>query len=332
MIACGADGFVDVIEAAVQDEVGLEPTPAKRALGSALARNLTGISLGDFLRKFPDSDACFRHIFSVKYGDAPVCPQCGSSPRWYRVGSTQGFAPMCCFGVRVHPLSNTLFAKTRVPLHKWFYAMLHFCNTGAGIGAAFLARHLDVSTKAAVRMARQIRLHFRAIDNHVRLGGAGKIVHVYEDRMKKVIDPVNGSRNSMRILIASDTENFCIIAIPKGNFRSARALITKRLHPDSTIIFRDTSTYKKVSEYRETSIDRAARSKISTDPYSPQFMDLSVTVIRLKLYILSNHIWIRAENIDHYLAAFEFVYRRSRAGRVAFLDAIGAFPELDPPP
>lgn len=294
-----------------------------------LARNLTGLSITEFLRLFPDSDACLRHILHVKYGDQPACPRCGKSSRWHRVGKTQSFAPSCCFGARIHPLTNTLFAKTGIPLHKWFYAILHFCNTGTGVGAVFISRHLGISHAAAVRMADRIRAHFRRIDSQIRLGGVGERVYIVETKMKNVIDPVVGSRNSMRLLIAGDARDFCILAIPKGDFRSARALLEERVHPGSVLVFRDAATSRKVFAYRNPLFTKTFPREVGPDPYDSAFMELSVTLIRLKLFLISNHVWIMSRNINKYISSFEFVYRRNKTGRITFFDAIGSFPSID---
>lgn len=49
----------------------------------------------------------------------------------------------------------------------------------------------------------------------------------------------------------------------------------------------------------------------------------------LKIFILRSHIWASADQIENYIAHFEFLYRRRRLGETVFWDAISRFPKLD---
>lgn len=298
---------------------------------SPLDRNRTGTSINAFLAKFPDSDACLEHIFATRFGAHYPCPGCGSAQGWYRIGKSTAYAPRCCFRQRVYPLSGTLFAHSNVPLHKWFYAILHFCNAGAGLSANFLAIQLGISGKAATRMADRIRRHMHAIDADLRIGGDGVRVLVDETKLRNVIDPVKGARNAMRILMLSDGTNFHFLPIPKGNFRAARQGLARKLHPHSTLCFRDRAIFQKLSSYRKSLALPETQFEIHADPFSEEFTSFSVICIRMKLFIITSHIWISSGRINQYLACFEFIYRRVMSGRSPFMEAIGCFPDIDAP-
>ncbi len=302
------------------------PGPGRAARAERSGR--TGTSIRRFLELFPDSNACLEHVFRSRFGEHPPCPGCGSATGWYRVANTTGFAPRCCYKQRLFPLKDTLFAQSRVPLHKWFYAILHFCNAGTGIGVRFLARHLGLSTEAAVRMADRIRRHFHALGLDLSLGGKGQQVYVFETRLRNVIDSVPNSRTSIRILIISDGKDFAVIPVPKGKFSAARGALINRIASHSVLVFRDETTFQKLSRHRAATWPKGISHQIHPEYFAKAFTDISVIAIRLNTFLIKSHVWLKAEHIEWYIASFEFVYRRARSGRSSFWEAIERFPAI----
>lgn len=109
-----------------------------------------------FRKDFPNDDVCLQTVFDNRYGDVKHCPKCAAETKFHRVTGRKCYACQWC-GYQLHPLAQTIFAKSETPLTSWFYAIYLFSVSKNGVAAKELERHLGVTYKTAHRMARQIR-------------------------------------------------------------------------------------------------------------------------------------------------------------------------------
>lgn len=113
-------------------------------------------------------EGCREYLESVLWGDAPVCPHCGTvDENHYRTTSFGRFKGQykckhckCKFNVRI----GTMFEGTHIPLKKWFYAIYLFISNKKGISSAQLARDISVTQKTAWFMLSRIRENLRDDD------------------------------------------------------------------------------------------------------------------------------------------------------------------------
>jgi transposase-like protein len=127
------------------------------------------LSVQEFMRLFPDDDACFEHLFKARYGVDFECPRCGKSGKFKKLAKLPAYACQC--GEHIHPMAGTLFHRSHTPLQKWFYAMYLFTTTRHGVAAKELQRQLSVSYETAWRMAHEIRKHLAKVDGDDPLSG-----------------------------------------------------------------------------------------------------------------------------------------------------------------
>jgi transposase len=137
------------------------------------------LTLAQFLKLFPDDEACLVHLFEVRFGQGFECPRCERSAKWYRIEAERAYSCGFC-GNHLHPTVGTPFHRTRTPLQSWFYAIFMFTTTRNGVAAKELERFLGVTYKTAWRMAFEIRKHMAAVDGEDMIGGIGSIVEVDE--------------------------------------------------------------------------------------------------------------------------------------------------------
>ncbi len=105
----------------------------------------------EFQRQFPDDEACLRHIMETRYGAEIDCPKCGVHGKFHRMTRERGYVGAYC-GHHIYPCAGTFMHRTRLPLHKWFFAMSMFATTRHGVAARELQRQLGVSYPTAWRM------------------------------------------------------------------------------------------------------------------------------------------------------------------------------------
>ena len=86
----------------------------------------------------------------------PICPQCHSGARVtarpggsYRCGACNKFT----FTVR----DGTIFGASKIPLHKWVYAMYLLVTARKGISSMQLAKEIGITQKSAWFMLQRLR-------------------------------------------------------------------------------------------------------------------------------------------------------------------------------
>src|SRR5438270_12594474 len=126
------------------------------------ASSESSVSLMEFMREFPDDEACLRHIWRERFspdGEHAFCKRCETERVFKRYETAQKrpcwFCSAC--GFRVHPLTGTIFERSSTSLQLWFYAMYLITSTRCGISAKHLERELGVTYKTAWRMFNKIR-------------------------------------------------------------------------------------------------------------------------------------------------------------------------------
>ena len=84
-------------------------------------------SLMEFMRKFPDDEACLEYLWRTRHspdGETAYCPKCDQDRTFKRYAMTQRRQSWTCLGCghHVHPTAGTIFHKSSTSLHLWFYA------------------------------------------------------------------------------------------------------------------------------------------------------------------------------------------------------------------
>ncbi len=107
--------------------------------------------------RFPDEDACWRHLEAARWPDGVVCPACRA------VGSSAPWTPrprrwQCgrC-GAQFRATHGTPLQGTHLELRTWFHAAHLVLGLGYEVSSLRLARELGVTKKTALRMAATLR-------------------------------------------------------------------------------------------------------------------------------------------------------------------------------
>jgi hypothetical protein len=111
----------------------------------------------DFNAEFRNDDLCLEYIREQRWPAAVTdCVKCGNRSKHHRVTGRTAYACGNC-GNQIYPLAGTIFANSRMPLKKWFYAIYLLASTDCGISAKQLQREIGVTYKTAWRLSRSIR-------------------------------------------------------------------------------------------------------------------------------------------------------------------------------
>lgn len=136
-----------------------------------LTQTPEAMNLITVMRKFSTQTECIQHLETVRWGNEPKCPLCGScnvarKAEKGRVGRWNCHKCAASFNV----LSGTIFAKTRIPLPKWFAAIALIVNAKKSISSCQLARDLGMNQRSAWYMQQRIRAAMMADDGPMLRG------------------------------------------------------------------------------------------------------------------------------------------------------------------
>jgi len=110
----------------------------------------------EFLRRFPDNDACLEYLKAKFYPHGTVCPKCEKPSKFHRITGRSAYSCQFC-GHHVYPTAGTIFHKSTTSLQLWFWAIYLVSSSRCGISAKQLGREIGVTYKTAHRMLKQIR-------------------------------------------------------------------------------------------------------------------------------------------------------------------------------
>lgn len=131
----------------------------------------------EFIREFPDDDACLNWLWQERYsldGRHADCPKCGREHvpfKHYRTKQRRQTWTCTKCGHHVQPTAGTIFEGSSTSLHLWFYAIHLMTSTRCGISAKQLERELGVTYKTAWRMFNRIRTELMSDNGEGPLSG-----------------------------------------------------------------------------------------------------------------------------------------------------------------
>jgi len=133
------------------------------------------ISTFELFQMFPDQESARVYFEARRWPDGATCPACGEAKR---IGTRKGGFYRCnaClldFTIR----TGTIFERSKVPLHKWLYAMYLLVTARKGISSVQLHAQIGVTQKTAWFMLQ--RLHKACGNDPTELAGIVEIDEAY---------------------------------------------------------------------------------------------------------------------------------------------------------
>jgi transposase-like protein len=111
------------------------------------------ISTFQLFALFPDEETARLYLEDRLWPKGPVCPDCKSGDRVSALGMCATRKPgyyrclACNFDFTIR--TNTIFERSKVPLHKWLYSMYLLVTARKGISSLQLAKEIGVTQKTA---------------------------------------------------------------------------------------------------------------------------------------------------------------------------------------
>ena len=127
-----------------------------------------------FSEAFPDNESCIKHLAKQRWPDGFICPRCACRQAWILKKRALYDCKACRHQTSI--TSDTIFHKTHLPLHKWYWLIYHMVVHKQDFSVSELKRRLAIkSYKTAWLMAHKIRKALEERDERFRLEGLVKI-------------------------------------------------------------------------------------------------------------------------------------------------------------
>ena len=210
------------------------------------------MDLIEVLSKYNTQSKCIRYLEVQHWPDGPVCPYCNSKNS---IAKTKELRHKCydC-GNSYSVMVGTIFQSTKLPLTKWFAAIVLIKDAKKGISSMQLSRHLKVNKNTAWFLQSRIRLAMKedlSIDGLVEvdetfIGGSTSNMHASHIKKKKIY--CGGKEHKMTVLGMIEREQGIILqVIPKANKKHIRPILKQRIGSASTLITDGHGSYRTLN-------------------------------------------------------------------------------------
>ena len=274
--------------------------------------------------RFNDDDAARKHLEALRWPNGSVCPHCGGADRQSKLEGTSHrpglyFCGHCRSQYTV--TVNSVFERSKVPLHKWVLATHLICSSKKGMSSHQLHRTLGVTYKTAWFMSHRIREAMN-IEPEGQLGGDGGPVEVDETFWGNKGKHAPGARSyhhQMKVvsLVERNGEKRSF-HVPSVNPATLRPILTAQIAAKARLMTDQAGVYAKIGpdfashEFVNHSIDEYSRGDVTTNSAESSFA-------LLKRGLVGTFHHVGEQHLQRYVTEFDF--RWNTRTKLGFTDS-----------
>ena len=276
----------------------------------------------EFQKQFPDDEACLRRIMVERYGGTELeCPKCSKYGKFYRMTKERGYVCQHC-GHHLHPTAGTFMHRTRLPLHKWFFAMFLFSTSKHGVAACELQRQLGVSYKTAWRMAHEIRKYMADVDDEWPLDGDIEVDETYVGGKSTGGKRGRGAPGKTIIFgMLQRGGDVMTKVVPNVKKKTLQPIIRENVKLGSTVHTDELRSYSGLHNegFDHKKVNHGAGKWVSGGSHVNSIESFWA---RLKLSIRGTHVHVSKQHLWKYMKEFEYRYNRRDRNDAIFGDLV----------
>lgn len=271
--------------------------------------------------RFTNEEAARAHLEETRWPNGPVCPHCGGMERQSRIeanpakGVRDGLL-FCGHCRQQYTVTvGTVFEDSKVPLHKWVYAIHLMCASKKGISSKQLERVLGVTYKTAWFMSHRIRAAMAETPTG-QLGGSGKTVEVdetYWGQKEGVRRNKRGPHHKHAIFTLVERNGKArSFHVPNVNGANLKPILQSQVSHLSTVYTDESRIYDKLghSFYAHDTVAHKlgeyARGPVTTNTVEGFFSIL-------KRGLIGTYHHVSEQHLQRYVTEFDFRYNNREA-------------------
>lgn len=164
-----------------------------------------GLSMAEFVSAYGSQAQCESAVIAWRWPNGYVCVACASKRSLsFRRGALPYWECLDC-GHQCSLISGTIFASTKLPLTRWFWAMHLLTRTKNGTSALELKRDLGVCYKTALLLKHKVMEVMRRREEPRQLTGRVEMDDAYLGGQLPGGKPGRGSENKVSFVAAVQT-------------------------------------------------------------------------------------------------------------------------------
>lgn len=266
------------------------------------------ISTFELFQMFPDAESARVYFEKMRWPNGPTCPACGEVERIYHKGGGlyRCNADLSVFSVR----TGTIFEKSKVPLHKWIYAMYLFVTSRKGISSLQLSKQIGVTQPTAWFILGRLR---EACDNDpTKLAGIVECDETYvggregAKHESKRLGLGRGAVGKTAVLAARERGGRVkAVVVPNASARTIHRFMHRHVEYGSTLHTDEHGGYRRIGGlfYRHETINHGAgeyrRGDVTTNSIESVF-----AVMKRGLHGVYHH--ASPKHLHRYVGEFTF--------------------------
>ena len=272
------------------------------------------LSFTQFIKRFPDENACVEYLYKVKWPEGFVCPVCGCR-HCYAIKARRQYQCTNCRH-QTSLTANTVMHRSHLPLTKWFWAIYLVACDKRGISALTLAGKIEVSYKTAWYLLRRIRAAMEMRDERYVLQGIIEFDDSYFGAGKKGNIPGKGgrARGNQAVFVAVSKDE-------KGNPAYLRMQLTPNVQSTSVeafvrsrIAFASTVQTDGFNAYRKPLSERYNHEWEVFNPDGELLKWLHHMIGNAKTFINGTYHGTSTKHLQMYLSEFCYRFNRRKMG------------------
>jgi len=263
----------------------------------------------EFEDRFASEEACRRYLYTLRWPNGFVCPQCGGTLCW-EMRDGRYLCRHCRYQASL--TAGTVFQDMRKPLRLWFQAIWYVTSQKNGVSALGLQRVLGLgSYHTAWTWLHKLR---RAMvrPGRDRLGGTVEVDETFIGGKRQGLRGRSLEGKSLVLVAAEEVEpdvigRIRLRRIDDGSAASLRPAVQECVEPGSEVRTDGWNGYAGLGGlgYRHTVRPGAAQPGETLLPL------VSLVASLLKRWLLGTHQGaVRSTHLDYYLDEFTFRFNR----------------------
>jgi len=277
------------------------------------------MELSAVYKRFNSPSKCISFLELKRWNSTPTCPYCGSTKHSARKNEYRYNCNSCKRSYSV--LVGSIFESTKLPLPKWFMAIILMLNAKKGISSLQLARDLGVNRKTAWYLQKRIRSAMEEKDSMLSgiieidetyVGGSLSNKH-YFSKLKSKKYHKTGMEHKLAILGMVQRNGKVILHVLKKAWgKEIQPILKNRIAPTSTIITDGFGGYHNLTSWFDNHIIlNHTKNKRKQGIYHTNTIEGIWTTI--KRAIMGQYHKLSVDHIQDYLNEITFKYNNRKS-------------------